>query len=166
MSAVAIGLANSTTACFSPPLGYGSFSSTQTQTLTATTALPVVYDTVDIKPVGMSCAVPSADIVIGVAGIYKVLASAQCDRTAALTGEIDMYVAINGVEVGNTATRLVVNQNLESVMTVEWLLGFAVGDELTVVVYSSVAGQQLLAVPASAPVPAIPSIITTVVRIA
>jgi len=166
MSAIPTGFANSTTPCFAPPAAYGSFSSTQTQSVVATAPLPVVYDTVDINPIGMSCAVPSADIVIGTAGVYKVLASAQCDRTAALTGDLEMYVAINGTAVPNSATRININQNIETVMTVEWFLEIAGGDAVSVVVYSAVAGQQLLAIPAAAPVPEIPSIITTVLRIA
>jgi hypothetical protein len=166
MSALPTAFANSAKACYASPACYGSFSSTQTQTITATTPLPVIYNTADIDAFGVSCDLPSADIVIGVAGVYKVLASAQCDRTGLLTGEIDMYVSVNGTAVPNSATRLVVNQNLESVMTVEWLLDLAVGDEVAVVVYSGVAGNQLLAVAAASPVPAIPSIITTVVRVA
>lgn len=166
MSALPTSFANSTKACFASPAAYGSFSSTQTQTLTATTPLPVIYDTADVEPFGVSCALPSADIVVGVAGVYKVLASAQCDRTAGSSGDLEMWVSVGGTAVPNSATRININQNIESVMTVEWLLDLAVGDEVAVVVYSAVAGNQLLAVPAAAPVPAIPSIITTLLRIA
>jgi hypothetical protein len=166
MSLLPTGYANPTTACYASPASYGSFSSTQTQTIAATTPLPVIYDTADVEPFGVSCDLPSADIVVGIAGVYKVLASAQCDRTALLTGDLEMWVSVGGTAVPNSATRININQNIESVMTVEWLLDLAVGDEVAVVVYSAVAGNQLLAVPASAPVPAIPSIITTIVKIA
>jgi len=166
MSSVPTGFANPTTACFAPPAAYGSFSSTQTQPLVALTPLPVVYDTADILPFGVSCALPSATITIGVAGLYKVLASAQCNRTGLLLGDTEMYVSVNGTAVPNSATRLNINQNIETLMTVEWFLELAVGDDVEVVVYSPVADQELLAVAAAAPVPAIPSIITTILRIA
>jgi hypothetical protein len=150
---------------FSP--SYGSFSSTQTQTVPATTETPLVYDTADLTPVGMTCSLPSADITITNAGTYKVLASAQCDKTSGGgAGDLEMWVSINGTAVPNSATRLQINQNTESLMTVEWFLDVLAGQTVSVSLYSSTTGLQALAVPASAPVPAIPSIITTVLRIA
>jgi hypothetical protein len=147
---------------------YGSFSSTQTQTLTSNVALPITYDTADLTPVGMTCALaPSSDIVITRAGTYKCLASAQCDKTSGGgAGDLEMWVAVNGTAVPNSATRLAINQNIEQVMTVEWFLDVSEGDAVSVNTYSPDNGLQLLAVPASSPVPAIPSIITTVLRIA
>ncbi len=146
---------------------YGSFSSTQTQTVPATTETPLVYDTADLTPVGMTCALPSADIVITTSGTYKVLASVQCDKTSGGgAGDLEMWVSRNGVAVPNSATRIQINQNTESLMTVEWFLDIPAGVSLAVSLYSSTTGLQALAVPASAPVPSIPSIITTVLRIA
>jgi hypothetical protein len=129
--------------------------------------LPVTYDTADLTPVGMTCALaPSSDIVITRAGTYKVLSSIQIDRTDLLTGEFQFWVSVNGTAVPNSATSAIINQNLEEVMTVEWFLDVSAGGTVAVQAYSTTAGQQLLAVPASSPVPAIPSIITTVLRIA
>jgi len=145
---------------------YGSFSSTQTQTVAALTDVPLIYDTADVTPVGMTCTLPSADIVVTNAGTYKCLASVQCDKTTGGTNELDLWVSINGTGVPNSATRLQINQNQEALMTVEWFLPLAAADAVSVHLYSPVAGLQALAVAASAPVPAIPSIITTVLRIA
>ena len=147
---------------------YGSFSSTQTQALTSNVALPITYDTADLTPVGMTCALaPSSDIVLTRAGTYKCLASAQCDKTSGGgAGDLEMWVAVNGTAVPNSATRLAINQNIEQVMTVEWFLDVSAGDAVSVNTYSPDNGLQLLAVAASSPVPAIPSIITTVLRIA
>ena len=147
---------------------YGSFSSTQTQTLTSNVVLPVTYDTADLTPVGMTCALaPSSDIVITRAGTYKCLASAQCDKTGGGgAGDLEMWVAVNGTAVPNSATRIAINANQETVMTVEWFLDVSAGDAVSVNTYSPDNGLQLLAVAASSPVPAIPSIITTVLRIA
>jgi hypothetical protein len=145
---------------------YGSFSSTQTQGLTSNVVLPAVYDTADITPVGMTCSLPSSDVVLTNAGTYKVLTSIQADHTAPGTGTFQFWVAINGTAVPNSATQVVLNQNLEQVMAVEWFLDVSAGDAVSIAAYSTSAGQQLLAVPASSPVPAVPSIITTLLRIA
>jgi hypothetical protein len=145
---------------------YGSFSSTQTQTVPATTETPLVYDTADLTPVGMTCSLPSADIVITNSGTYKVLASVQCDKTTGGAGDLEMWCSRNGVAVPNSATRIQINQNTESLMTVEWFLDIPAGVSLSISLYSGTTGLQALAVPASAPVPSIPSIITTVLRIA
>jgi hypothetical protein len=146
---------------------YGSFSSTQTQSVPATTETPLVYDTADLTPVGMTCSLPSSDIVITTSGTYKVLASVQCDKTTGGgAGDLEMWVSRNGIAVPNSATRIQINQNTESLMAVEWFLDIPAGVSLSISLYSSTTGLQALAVPASAPVPAIPSIITTILRIA
>ena len=145
---------------------YGSFSSTQTQNVPATTETPLVYDTADLTPIGMTCSLPSADIVITNSGTYKVLASVQCDKTTGGAGDLEMWCSRNGVAVPNSATRIQINQNTESLMAVEWFLDIPAGVSLSISLYSSTTGLQALAVPASAPVPSIPSIITTILRIA
>jgi hypothetical protein len=154
-----------------PPIAtaaaYGSFSSTQTQTVAATTDTPITYDTADVPPVGMSCSLsPSADIVVTDAGTYKVLSSLQVNKTTGGVDEVDMWVSINGTAVPNSATKIEINQNQELVMTVEWFLPLAASDAVSVHLYSPTTGMEALAVAASAPVPAIPSIITTLLRIA
>jgi hypothetical protein len=49
-------------------------------------------------------------------------------------------------------------------MTVEWFLELNEKDYITIVMFSASAGLQALAIP-SAGIPAIPSIITTIMRI-
>ena len=144
----------------------GSFSSTVSQTIAATTPLPLLYDTIDIPSVGMTCITPSANITVANTGRYKVLASLQADRTMGGNSDLEMYIAINGTAVPNSATRLQINQNEELVMTVEWFVDITAGQSISIVVYSPNNGMRALAVPAAPPVPAIPSIITTVLRIA
>lgn len=157
--------ANPSTALFSPPAAYGSFSSTDTQTIPAGLATPATFDTADIVPFGISNPAPST-LRIGVPGVYKVLASAQCDRTAVGTAELDMFLQVNLTPVPNSTTRIQINQNQETVMTVEWLVDLNAGDNVFVQFFSSVVGMQLLAVAAAGGVPAIPSIIVTLVKIA
>jgi len=170
MSLLPTGFANDMTACFASPAVYGSFSSTDTQLVNPAfpilAALPLAYDTVDITPFGVSCAVPSADIVVGIAGVYKVLSSVQCDKTTVNVGDLEMWIAVGGVAVPNSATRVAINQNIETLMAVEWFVELAAGDAVSINLASSADGLRALSVAAAAPVPAIPSIITTILRIA
>jgi len=112
-------------------------------------------------------AFPSASITVTEAGVYKVVSSLQCKNTVVGPAlELDMWIAVGGIPVPNSTTRVAINQNQEVVMTVEWLLVLAASDSFNVEIYVPVAGPEALAVPAAPPVPAIPSIITTVLRIA
>jgi hypothetical protein len=143
---------------------YGSFSSTQTQNLTQNTPLPFTYDTQDITPVGVSQS--GASIVVQRAGVYKVLSSLQCNKTSGGAGDMEFWIGKNGTAVPNSATRIQINANQEVVMAVEWFLDLAASDTLAVIGFSSTTGLQALAVASAGPVPAIPAIITTILRIA
>jgi len=149
------------------PIAYGSFSYNTNPavslTLTAGVPLPVPYNTADIVPYGVSCSLPSASIIVRNRGTYKVLTSLQIDKTTGGTGEIDSWIAVNGTAVPNSATKLEINQNIESLMTVEWFLDLNANDAVSVVVYAPGAGLQLKVVIPTPPVPAIPAIITTIV---
>lgn len=149
----------------SPTSIYASYSSTQTQNITQNQVLPLVYNTEDISASGIRCTLPSANIYILESGVYKVLASLQCDRTITGNASINMYPSINGVPVPNSATRVVINQNIESLMTVEWYLNISQGQYITIDLFSTFTGARALAVAASNPVPLIPSIITTIMKI-
>lgn len=148
----------------SPPAIYASYSSTQTQNITQNLVLPLVYNTEDISASGIRCTLPSANIYILESGVYKVLARLQCDRAAGAP-IINMYPSINGVAVPNSATRVLINPNLETLMTVEWYLNILQGQYITIDTFSTSTGTRALAVGASSPVPLIPSIITTIMKI-
>lgn len=145
---------------------YGSFSSTITQTCVPATPLPIVYDTTDIATVGVSIVAPSSSIQVVNAGVYKVLSSIQMNKTGGGNAEVDMYPIVNGVPVPNSASKLQINNTEESVMTVEWFLALNAGSTVQIALFSPVANDiQALSVVAAPPVPAIPSIITTILRI-
>jgi hypothetical protein len=143
---------------------YGSFSSTQSQNITQNQPRTFSYDTQDLTPVGVSQS--GANIVVQRAGTYKVLTSIQCNKTTGGAGDMEMWVAVNTTAVPNSATRIQINQNQELVMAVEWFLNLSAGDTLAIAGFSSTTGLQALAVASAPPVPAIPSIITTIMRIA
>lgn len=149
---------------------YISVSSTVTQDVNplypTVAALPLVYDTKDVgSTTGINVLFPSSQISVTNKGIYSVLSSVQLDQTTAL-GVVEFYPAVNGTAVPNSASRIRQNINLEDVITVEWLLAMDASDYVEVLLYSADPGFRALALPASAPVPATPSVITIVQRIA
>lgn len=143
------------------PGAYASFSSTQTQTVTGETIL--TYNTDDIAPVNVSRTSTSA--VVLYSGTYKVLASVQTDKTGGGTADLVMYPLVNGIAVPNSATKLNVNKTGEDIMTVEWFLDLSANAQVSLALYSAATGFRALAIVAAPPVPAIPSIILTIVKI-
>ena len=142
---------------------YGSFSSTQTQNVTQNTPLPVSHDTQDITPKNIYASLPSTDIYVRNKGVYKVLTSLQCNKTSGGAGDLEMFIVVSGTPVPNSTTRIQINQNQEVVMTVEWFLELEANDYVRIVLFSATTGLQALAI-SGAPIPDIPSIITTIMR--
>lgn len=152
---------------YSFPPQFGWLSSNAIQPLNPTypilTPLNVSYSAFS----GLGVTHPtSTEIKINTTGFYKLLSSIQIDKFTAGTGAIYMYPMVNGVAVQDSATKLVVNQNLEDIMTIEWFLNLSEDDLVSIQCYSPDSGIRLLAISASAPVPAVPSIILNILRIA
>ena len=143
------------------PGAYASFSSTQTQTVTGETIL--TYNTDDVAPTNVSRTSTSAVVLFP--GTYKVLGSVQIDKTDGGTATLDMYPLVNGIAVPNSATKLNVNKTGEDIMTVEWFLDLSAHAQVSLALYSAATGFRALAIAAAPPVPAIPSIILTIVKI-
>lgn len=155
-----------TTSTYSPPPSvYGSFSSTQTQDLSANQVLRLTYNTEDISASGVFCTLPSPNIYVRSTGVYKVLASLQCDNQSGGNRTINMWISIDGVGVPNSATRVVINNAIESLMTVEWFINLNAGQYISIDLLSTGSNTRALAINATGSVPAIPSIITTIVKI-
>jgi hypothetical protein len=148
---------------------FGSFSSTATQNFAVPPAGPTLltYTTQDLLPQGVSCVLPSSLITVNATGVYKVLSSVQMNNAMGGARDGEVWIAVNGTAVPNSATRIQVNQNTELVMAVEWFLPLSAADTVEIqAAASGGAGVQALAIPAAGYIPAIPSIITTITRIA
>jgi hypothetical protein len=157
-----------TTGTFAP--SYAEFTSSTTQPITAMIELPITNDTktigtADIVPVGPF---PTSGMRVNTTGVYKLLYSAQMNKSSGGgADDIDIYLRINGTNVPNTATRVALTQQIEQVLTCEYIESLTAGDVVEFVAYTSVGVScEILAVPAAPPVPAIPSIITNIIRIA
>jgi hypothetical protein len=144
---------------------YGSFSSTQTIPIPQALELPIAYDTKDCTAVGLNVLVPSADIQVLYKGTYKFLSSIQIDRTSGGTSTIIMYPRVNGTGLPNSATYLTTNQTTQDCLTIEWFMDLNANDSVSIAVYTPDADNRLLSAIAVFPVPAVPSIITTILRV-
>jgi len=154
------------TGIYNPPSAvYGSFSSTISYDLSDSEVLQIPYNTEDISASGVFSPLPSEKIYVQSSGVYKVLSSLQCDRTTGGNSTINMWISVNNNAVPNSATRVVINQSMESIMTVEWFLNLNNGDFITIDLYSPTIGARALSISAIGPVPLIPSIITTIMKI-
>lgn len=159
--------ANPTTSFFPPAPAYASYSSTQTQVIPPNLPVPITYDTVDIQPVGIVQGIQSLDaITVLQSGVYRILASLQCDNTGVGAQDLNMFLKVGASTLPNSATRVAINQAQETVMTAEWIVPLTAGQFVSVTCSATVAGLRALAVAAAGVTPAIPSIITTIMRIA
>ena len=145
---------------------YGSFSSTQTQTIASTTASYVItYNTDDYKSqVTHSTSVCPGAIYVDVPGTYLITFSA-IGKSAAPNKKMDIWLSVNGSNVANsnTISRFVGAAN-ERVVTVTYINKFLADQYFELYWCSDDTGTVLLATSASTnPTrPVCPSIITTV----
>jgi len=149
---------------------YNSFFSNTTQSLTAGIEMPITYDISSFSGTGVSLIgiAPTAQFSVNQSGVYRIVFSAQLDKTAGGgSSELDIYLRINGTNVANTGSKAEVAQTTELVITVSYIIPLSSTDIIELVAYTaSGVGVVLLAVPANPPVPAIPSIITDIQRVA
>jgi len=147
---------------------YGSFGSTQTQpVLGVDQATAITYNTTfTASGVNYDPANPSR-VVVSATGVYKFSYSVQLDKSGGGTSVCDLWIAIDGVVVPNSASRtVVVGQQGETFPYCEYILNLNQNQYVEVIFASPDAS---MIAEYFAPVgiyPAVPSIITNVVQIA
>lgn len=155
-----------TTPPFIPALA--SFYSSTTQALAASALTKLTYDAISITSGNIIAGgtFPTSSIQVTLDGVYKILFSIQVDRTAVLNGDFQAWIIVDGSNVPNTNTQIVVNQNIQTLNTCEFIISLSANQKVEVGCWTNSAGQQALALPISATVPvAIPSIITNIYRL-
>ena len=150
------------------PQVYGSFSSTQTQSIPdGESGTALTYDTTDIaNECSLVGDVPTAFFTVNHTGVYRLMFSIQLNRTGGGSGTVFAYPTIGGGGVPNSTTKMNINNNQEDCLTVEFILTLTADLYVGINCYSPTAGQEALAIPATAEYPATPSVILTVNRIA
>lgn len=142
---------------------YGYFFDTTTQTAAViNTAYGMTFNTVGFNR-GVTIGTPTSRIYTDRPGLYNIQFSAQLDKTSGGTAFIYIWLRLNGVDVDNSATQIrIQGNNAATVAAWNYIEFMNTGDYFELMWSTDSTDCQILAMPASAPVPAIPSIILTV----
>lgn len=142
---------------------YGYFYDTTTQTAASiNTAYGMTFNSVGFSR-GVTIGSPTSRIYTDRPGLYNIQFSAQLDKTSGGTAFIYIWLRLNGVDVPNSATQIrIQGNNAETVAAWNFVEFMNTGDYFELMWSTDDTSCQILAVPASAPVPGIPSVILTV----
>ena len=149
---------------------YASIISTTTQNAGTTNPVAITYNSKTIGNIDLSGGIyPGSQIKIPVAGVYRILFSAQCNSTSG-THYLQIFPVINGVTVPSSNTRLRLPQSTESCLTVEYFFQFNQNDILEFYFHGDDSRAQLIYYAGDNThtpiIPETPSIIVTIARIA
>jgi hypothetical protein len=144
---------------------YGSFYDTTTQNVVGVnTYQPVRLNTTDLS--NQVSIANSSHIVVANSGVYNIQFSLQIDKTQGSGAHIFIWLSKNGINVPNSATELAVQgTNSEIVAAWNFVVQSEANDYYELMWSATDIHIRLKAVGASAVVPAIPSIILTVVSV-
>lgn len=147
-------------------LRYGTFYDTTVQTAAAiNTAYPITYNTTTLSD-GVSLGTPASRIYVNRTGAYNFQFSLQLYTTNATAKNVRVWARVNGVSPGvdNSATKIYLRASSGEAYVAAWnfVLKLNAGDYFELMWSSDQLGVQLLAETATAPAPAIPSVIMTV----
>ena len=149
------------------PVSFGSFYSTDTQAAAViNTAYAITYNNADTAYGIYRDPGDSSKIKVSRPAIYNVQFSIQVDKTSGGTGQFYIWPAINGTAVPNSASLIQIQGNdAEIFSAANFFLPLSNGDYFQLYFSVSDLSVQLQAFAAAAPVPAIPSIILTVMQV-
>ena len=142
---------------------YGSFYDTTTQTATTiNTAKAITFNTTDLSN-GVYLGTPTSRVYVDTPGIYNFDTSFQLDKTSGGVAEFYFWFRLNGTDVPDSASQIRIQGNdAEIFSSLNYFFDLNAGDYIELMFSTSSLSVELLSVPATAPVPGIPSIILTV----
>ena len=142
---------------------YGSFFDTTTQTAALiNTAYPITFNSTSITN-GVYIGTPTSRVYVDRVGTYNFQFSAQLNKTTASAKNVYIWYRVNGTNAATSAS-VVTLPGSSSAVVAAWnfVLQLNEGDYFELVWSTDDTGCQIRTVAASAPVPAIPSVILTV----
>jgi hypothetical protein len=150
------------------PQPYGSFSSTVSQKVSAAnTTTALTYNTTDTASQIYSS---GSRIYVQAIGVYRILYTIQCDTASGGQQSATVWIRKNGINVANSASTFTIQNNGENVAACEIMLPLLSGDYVEVVLQSPDANMSATYfVPSGAApndIPAVPSVITVIQKIA
>jgi hypothetical protein len=142
---------------------YGSFYDTTTQTATTiNTATTITFNTTDLSR-GVYLGTPTSRVYVDTPGIYNFDTSFQLDKTSGGLAEFYFWFRLNGTDVPDSASQIrIQGNNAEIFSSLNYFFDLNAGDYVEMMFSTTSLSVELLSVPATAPVPGIPSIILTV----
>jgi hypothetical protein len=142
---------------------YGSFYDTTTQTATTiNTAQAITFNTTDLSR-GVYLGTPTSRVYVDTPGIYNFDTSFQLDKTSGGIAEFYFWFRLNGTDVPDSASQIRIQGNdAEIFSSLNYFFDLNSGDYVEMMFSTTSLSVELLSVPATAPVPSIPSIILTV----
>jgi len=144
---------------------YGNFFDTTTQNVVGVnTYQPVILNTTDLS--NQVSIANSSHIVVANSGVYNIQFSLQIDKTQGSQAHIYIWLKKNGVDVSNSASEVSVQGTLsETIAAWNFVVASNANDYYELMWSSTDEHIRLKAVGASAVVPAIPSVIVSVVSV-
>jgi hypothetical protein len=142
---------------------YGSFYDTTTQTAAAiNTAYAMTFNTTDLS-FGVTRGTPTSRIFVDRPNIYNVQFSAQVDKTSGGVALVWVWLRKNGVNVPDSAGQIrIQGNNAEILAAWNYVIQLNAGDYIELMWEVDDTSVILLADPASAVHPSVPSVILTV----
>ena len=142
---------------------YGAFFDTTTQTAAATsTAYPITLNSTSITD-GVYIGTPTSRVYVDRVGTYNFQFSAQLNKSGGGSGNVFIWYRVNGVDAANSATSVTLaGSSSAAVAAWNFVIDLNASDYFELVWSTSNTNCEIQAAAASAPVPAIPSVILTV----
>jgi hypothetical protein len=149
-----------------PILHYGSFYDSTTQTAAAiNTAYAMSYGHT-AEQNGVYIGSPTSRVYVSNDGVYNIQFSAQLDKTSGATGNIYIWLDIDGTSVADSATNVAIQgTSARTVAAWNFVVSLNAGQYIRLMWSTDDTGIRLLNAAASSPVPAIPSVILTVTQV-
>ncbi len=144
-------------------LRYGTFFDTTDQTAASpNTAYAITFNNTDLSA-GVYRGTPTSRIYVDRPGAYNFQFSVQLESTTASGKDVYIWARVNGTDVPNSATKIHMQGASEAYVAAwNFVLRMNTGDYFQLMWATSNTNVQILADPATAFCPAIPSVILTV----
>jgi hypothetical protein len=142
---------------------HGVFFDTTTQSAAViNTAYPITLNSTDITD-GVYIGTPTSRVYVDRINTYNFQFSLQLVKASASAKNVFIWYRVNGVDAANSATSVTLGGSSAAVVAAwNFVVKLNAGDYFELVWSTDDTGCQILAAAASAPVPAIPSVILTV----
>jgi hypothetical protein len=155
---------NSVSNSVNAPKINGSFYSTELQTNPVASAVNKMTVNNTVINNGITVSAPGSRVYVTDSGVYNIQFSAQLDKTGGGPSAVYIWLMVNGLNIPYSASKVVINgPNDELIPAWNFVIIMAAGDYFELAWSSSDTAVTLPIIAASGSVPAVPSVILTVV---